>query len=180
MVNQSHYQRIQNLLQSAVADGAKVVSGGQAVDNQQFIAPTLLTDVSTDSTIMQQEIFGPVLPIMTYSNTDDVIAFINDNPKPLALYLFSSDKKFNAKVLQETSAGDTCINATMLHIIHHNLPFGGVNNSGIGKSGGYWGYMAFSHERSVLEDKFSSAAKMYPPYTDSVKKLIKMSLKLLS
>ncbi len=180
VVNQSHYQRIQNLLQSAVADGAKVVSGGQAVDNQQFIAPTLLTDVSTDSTIMQQEIFGPVLPIMTYSNTDDVIAFINDNPKPLALYLFSSDKKVNAKVLQETSAGDTCINATMLHIIHHNLPFGGVNNSGIGKSGGYWGYMAFSHERSVLEDKFSSAAKMYPPYTDSVKKLMKMSLKLLS
>jgi aldehyde dehydrogenase (NAD+) len=180
VVNQSHYQRIQSLLQSAVADGAKVIAGGQSVDHERFIAPTLLADVSTDSTIMQQEIFGPVLPIMTYSNTDDVIAFINNNPKPLALYLFSSDKKLNAKVLQETSAGDTCINATMLHIIHHNLPFGGVNNSGIGKSGGYWGYMAFSHERSVLEDKFSSAAKIFPPYTDSVKKLVKMSLKLLS
>jgi aldehyde dehydrogenase (NAD+) len=180
VVNQSHYQRIQSLLQSAVADGAKVIAGGQSVDNECFIAPTLLADVSTDSTIMQQEIFGPVLPIMTYSNTDDVIAFINNNPKPLALYLFSSDKKLNAKVLQETSAGDTSINATLLHSIHPNLPFGGVNNSGIGKSRGYWGYMAFSHERSVLEDKFSSSAILFPPYTGKVRKMIKMTLRLLS
>ena len=180
VVNQPHYQRIKGLLDSALADGAKVIKGGKTNDKKRFIAPTLLEGMTDDSLIMEQEIFGPLLPIVTYSDLDEVIAYINDRPKPLALYIFSSNKKRIDKILQETSAGDSCINATMMHYLHHNLPFGGVNNSGIGKSGGVWGFKAFSHERSVLEDKFSSTPMLYPPYTPKVKRMIKMALRLLS
>ena len=180
VVNQPHYQRIKGLLDSAVANGANVLAGGASDDKQRFIAPTLIDNMSDDSAIMQEEIFGPVLPIITYTELDEVISYINSKPKPLALYVFSSDKKRTQKILQETSAGDTCVNTTVIHFMHHNLPFGGVNNSGIGKSGGYWGFKAFSHERSVLVDKFSATNMLYPPYTEKVQKLIKMTLRLLS
>lgn len=180
VVNQPHYQRIKGLLDSALTSGAEVLAGGQTDDQQRYIAPTLLQGMSDNSSIMEQEIFGPLLPIIGYSDLDQAIANINDKPKPLALYIFSSDKKRTKKILQETSAGDSCINATMMHFLHHNLPFGGVNNSGIGKSGGFWGFKAFSHERSVLEDKFSSTPMLYPPYTPKVQKIIKMALRFLS
>lgn len=180
VVNQPHYQRIKGLLDSAIADGANVLAGGASDDKQRFIAPTLIDSMSENTAIMQEEIFGPVLPIITYTELDEAISYINSKPKPLALYVFSSDKKRTQKILQETSAGDTCVNTTVIHFMHHNLPFGGVNNSGIGKSGGYWGFKAFSHERSVLVDKFSAVNMLYPPYTAKVQKLIKMSLRLFS
>ena len=180
VVNQPHYQRIKGLLDSAIADGANVLAGGANDDKQRFIAPTLIDSMKDNSAIMQEEIFGPVLPIITYTDIDQAISYINNKPKPLALYVFSSDKKRTQKILQETSAGDTCVNTTVIHFMHHNLPFGGVNNSGIGKSGGYWGFKAFSHERSVLVDKFSATNMLYPPYTEKVQKLIKMTLRLLS
>lgn len=180
VVNQPHYQRIKGLLDSAISDGADILEGGASDDKQRFIAPTLIENMNDNSTIMLEEIFGPVLPIITYTELDEAISYINNNPKPLALYVFSSDKKRIQKILQETSAGDTCVNTTVMHFIHPNLPFGGVNNSGIGKSGGYWGFKAFSHERSVLVDKFSATNMLYPPYTEKVQKLIKMTLRLLS
>lgn len=180
VVNQPHYQRIKGLLDAAIADGANVLEGGASDDKQRYIAPTLIDSMSDNSSIMQEEIFGPVLPIVTYTDLDEAISYINNKPKPLALYVFSSDKKRIKKILQETSAGDTCVNTTVIHYMHHNLPFGGVNNSGIGKSGGYWGFKAFSHERSVLVDKFSAVNMLYPPYTPKVQKLIKMSLRLFS
>jgi aldehyde dehydrogenase (NAD+) len=146
----------------------------------QFIAPTLIEGMSDDSLIMHEEIFGPVLPIVTYSDIDAAIGYVNSKPKPLALYIYSNDSKVTDKVLQETSAGDSCVNQTVLHFLHQNLPFGGVNNSGIGKSGGVWGFRAFTHERSVLVDKFSSTSMLYPPYTPKVKKLIKTMTKVLT
>jgi aldehyde dehydrogenase (NAD+) len=180
VVNQSHYQRIKGLLNSALENGGQIVEGGHTDDTQRLIAPTIIEGMSDDSAIMQKEIFGPVLPLMAYREIDDVIAYINNRPKPLALYIFSSNKKRTAKIVQETSAGDSCVNTTVTHFIHENLPFGGVNNSGIGKSGGYWGFKAFSHERSVLVEKFSATSMLYPPYTPKVQKLIKTVLKLLS
>ena len=179
LVNQPHYQRIKGLLDSALTTGARVLAGGETDDQQRYISPTLLEGMSDNSSIMQQEIFGPLLPIIGYSDLDEAIATINSKPKPLALYVFSTDKKRTQKILQETSAGDSCINATMMHFMNHNLPFGGVNNSGIGKSGGFWGFKAFSHERSVLEDKLSCTSMLYPPYTPKVQKLIKMALRFL-
>ena len=129
---------------------------------------------------MQEEIFGPVLPVLDFIDIAAVIAEINSQPKPLALYAFSKDDRFIEKVIDETSAGDSAINATVIHVLHQNLPFGGVNNSGIGKSGGLWGFQAFSHQRSIVEDKLGLSAILSPPYTNKVKRLIKTALKFLS
>jgi len=178
VVNTSHYNRINRLLDDAKSQGGKLITGGQIDDAGRFIAPTLIEGMASDSAIMEEEIFGPLLPVITFSNIEEVIDVVNSKPKPLALYIYSTDKRNIDKVLCETSAGDTCVNQTMMHFLHHNLPFGGVNNSGIGKSGGVWGFNAFTHERSVLNDKFSSASMLHPPYTPKVRKLIKMAIKM--
>jgi aldehyde dehydrogenase (NAD+) len=180
VVNQMHYQRIKSLFENAVDKGASVIRGGEMIDQQRFIAPTLLADINPDSDIMQQEIFGPILPILEFLDIGTVIGEINSQPKPLALYVFSSDKRLVNQVIKQTSAGDSAINATVIHILHQNLPFGGVNNSGMGKSGGIWGFQAFSHQRSLVEDKLGLSAMLSPPYTAKVKKLIKTALKFLS
>lgn len=180
VVNQLHYQRIKSLVENAVEKGASVVTGGEMIDQQRFIAPTLLADINPDSDIMQEEIFGPVLPILEFSDVSTVIGDINNNPKPLALYVFSNDKRMVDQVIEQTSAGDSAVNATVIHILHQNLPFGGVNNSGIGKSGGIWGFQAFSHQRSVVEDKLGLSGMLSPPYTPNVRRLIKKALKFLS
>ena len=178
VVNTSHYNRINRLLEDAKSQGGKLITGGQIDDAGRFIAPTLIEGMASDSAIMEEEIFGPLLPVITFSKIEEVIDVVNSKPKPLALYIYSTDKRNIDKVLCETSAGDTCVNQTMMHFLHHNLPFGGVNNSGIGKSGGVWGFNAFTHERSVLNDKFSSASMLHPPYTPKVRKLIKMAIKM--
>ena len=180
VVNQMHYQRIKLLFENAVDKGARVIRGGEMIDEQRFIAPTLLADINPDSDIMQQEIFGPILPILEFLDIGTVIGEINSQPKPLALYVFSSDKRLIDQVIHQTSAGDSAINATVIHILHQNLPFGGVNNSGMGKSGGVWGFQAFSHQRSLVEDKLGLSAMLSPPYTAKVKQLIKTALKFLS
>jgi aldehyde dehydrogenase (NAD+) len=176
IANSAHHGRISGLLNDALAQGGQLITGGQIDDQQRFIAPTLVEGMSADSRIMQEEIFGPLMPILTFTDLDTVLEHINAQPKPLALYFYSSDRKAIDKVLKETSAGGTCINQTVMHFVHPNLPFGGVNNSGIGMSSGEWGFKAFSHERSVLEDKWGSTHLMHPPYTPKVKKIIKMAV----
>ena len=178
VVNSGHYQRISRLLSDAQDQGGTLITGGQTDDVSRFIAPTLIEGMAADSAIMHEEIFGPLLPVITFSDIDEVVTYVNSKPKPLALYIYSTDKSSIDKILSETSAGDTCVNQTMMHFLHHNLPFGGVNNSGIGKSGGVWGFNAFTHERSVLTDKFSSASMLHPPYTPKVRKIIKMAMKM--
>jgi aldehyde dehydrogenase (NAD+) len=180
VVNTAHHGRISALIKDATANGGKVLMGGETAKAGRFIAPTMIEGMSEDSAIMQEEIFGPVLPIITFSDLDEAVAYVNSKPKPLALYIYAQDKKAINKVLQETSAGDTCVNQTMMHFLHQNLPFGGVNNSGIGKSGGVWGFRAFTHERSVLVEKFSAAAMLHPPYTPKVLNMIKRTMKLVS
>jgi aldehyde dehydrogenase (NAD+) len=126
---------------------------------------------------MQEEIFGPVLPILAFTDLADVIGHINAEPKPLALYVFSKDNAAIERVLSQTSAGGSCVNMTVLHFSHANLPFGGVNNSGIGSSHGLFGFKAFSHERAVLREQMSAAAMLAPPYTAKVKTLIGLTMK---
>ena len=179
IVNRAHHSRVCGLLNDALAHNGKLITGGQVDDQQRFVAPTLIEDMSDDARIMQEEIFGPLLPVLTFSALDSVLDHINSQPKPLALYFYSRDREAIDRVLTETSAGGTCINQSVIHFAHPNLPFGGVNNSGIGMSGGEWGFRAFSHERSVLEDKWGSIHMMYPPYTPRVKKLIKRAVSIL-
>jgi aldehyde dehydrogenase (NAD+) len=180
MVNEKHFSRVKRLIDDATANGATIAAGGAAEIADKFIAPTLLTNVSASSEVMKEEIFGPVLPIISYRDIANPIAHINDNPKPLALYVYSKNQQTIERVITETSTGGACINMSMLHFSHANLPFGGVNNSGIGSSHGIFGFKAFSHERAVLRDQFSTIPMLFPPYTTRVKSIIKLTLKYLT
>lgn len=178
IVNNSHYRRVKSYLDNSVAAGAKVVYGGQHDDNDNFLAPTLVTDVPLNSDLMEKEIFGPVLPILTYRDINEVIELINSKEKPLALYMYSSKRKNINHVLDNTRAGTTAINNSAVQFFNNNLPFGGSNNSGIGKSHGHYGFLAFSNERAVLKQNIPGALEMLlPPYTDFKQKLIDLTIK---
>jgi aldehyde dehydrogenase (NAD+) len=174
IVNTRHTQRLAELLADAQKRGARVIVGGQVDVNACMIAPTLLDGVNAEMRIMQEEIFGPLLPILEYSDIAQVIAQINANPKPLALYVYTGDDKKANQIIAQTSSGGACINQCMMHNVQGNLPFGGVNNSGIGSTHGYHGFKAFSHERSVLTAGRLRLEKLFaPPYTPMRFKLIK-------
>lgn len=133
IVNRRHFQRVSNLIDDAKAKGAKILEGGVTDTGQNFIAPTLISNVSNDMEITREELFGPILPVIEYDDIDLVIKKINDNPKPLALYVFDKNKSFARDIIDRTSSGAVGINLTVVHFLHPGLPFGGVNNSGIGR-----------------------------------------------
>jgi aldehyde dehydrogenase (NAD+) len=180
IVNTRHTARVKALLDDAQARGAKPLTGAVVQESSCYIAPTLLTDIPADARIMQEEIFGPLLPIIPYRDLDDVIARINADQKPLALYIWSRNSANIDKVLQRTSSGGACVNDSVTQFLHGSLPFGGVNNSGIGNSHGHFGFKAFSHERAVLRTFFNvTRLLIFPPFTDRIKSLIKMLLRIV-
>lgn len=178
IVNERHTQRVAGLLADAKQKGAKVLYGDFVNEKDHFVAPTLLADCPANAKIMQDEIFGPLLPIISYKNLDEVVARINADPKPLALYIFSRNEANIENVMKNTTAGGACINHSLVHFSHGNLPFGGVNNSGIGSSHGFWGFRAFSHEKSVVRTRFMMAKMFFPPYTDFKRKNLQNTIKL--
>ncbi len=149
IVNPQNFARVKGLFDDAVANGATVAVGGQLEESDLTVHPTLLTDVTPDMAILQEEIFGPVLPVMTYENLDDVIEYIEQRDKPLALYVYSPNPDNVEKVLNRTSSGGVTVNGVFSHYLENNLPFGGVNGSGMGSYHGQFGFKAFSHERAV-------------------------------
>jgi aldehyde dehydrogenase (NAD+) len=180
IINHRHFERLSRLLDDATAHGATILAGGTSDAAQKFIAPTLLTGAGEHTAIMQEEIFGPLLPILSYSDLAEPIVAINAQPKPLALYVYTKDHAHADRVLTETSAGGSCVNASIVQFVHDNLPFGGINNSGLGNAHGFYGFRAFSHERPILEDKFSVVPMFFPPYTPRVKQMIKWTVRYLS
>ena len=172
MVHSRHAQRVVALVDDAVAQGARVLAGGAHDAQRRYVAPTLLAEVPDAARIAQEEIFGPVLPIAPFDSLDEVIARINAAPKPLALYLWSRDAGAVEQLRSETSSGSFCVNLCLQQYAHQNLPFGGVNNSGIGNAHGFFGFKAFSHERAVLAGgPFSALKLLFPPYTPGKVKL---------
>ncbi|MEJ0040382.1 MAG: aldehyde dehydrogenase family protein [Gammaproteobacteria bacterium] len=149
IVNEQNFARIQKLFDDAVAKGAKVAVGGTLEQSDRTIHPTLLTDVTPDMQIMQEEIFAPIVPVVTYRNIDEVIAHISGRAKPLALYIYSNDQNTIDKILSKTSSGGVTINGFFSHYLENQLPFGGVNQSGMGSYHGVFGFRAFSHERAI-------------------------------
>ncbi len=178
IVNSRHHARVKGLLDDAVSRGAKLEFGGETRAEDNYFAPTAVTGVKNDMKIMQEEIFGPLLPIVTFRDVQEAIDHINANPKPLALYVYSRNNRTIKRVIENTSAGGTCINTIIVQYLHGNLPFGGVNNSGIGNAHGFWGFKAFSHERAVVRDLFASTLLLAPPYTNFIRKLIKFLLRI--
>lgn len=149
IVNAQNFTRIRKLFEDAVAKGARVAVGGTLEEADRTIHPTLLTDVTPDMLIMQEEIFGPIVPVLTYRDLDEVIGYISGRPKPLALYIYSNSQDNIEKVLSRTSSGGVTINGFFSHYLENRLPFGGVNQSGMGSYHGVFGFRAFSHERAV-------------------------------
>jgi aldehyde dehydrogenase (NAD+) len=149
IVNAQNFARVKRLFDDAIARGAKVAVGGVLEETDLTIHPTLLTDVTPDMLIMQEEIFAPIVPVLTYDRLDDVIAHIESRDKPLAMYIYSNNQATIDKVLSRTSSGGVTINGFFSHYLENKLPFGGVNQSGMGSYHGYYGFKAFSHERAV-------------------------------
>lgn len=173
IINQRHSRRVAELVDDAVARGATVLSGGAIDIAQHFVSPTLLGSIPADARIMHEEIFGPVLPMIKFKNIENVIDQINQGPKPLALYIWSRAERDIERISEQTSSGATCINHVGVHFLHHNLPFGGVNNSGIGSYHGEWGIRAFSHERAFLRTRVMLAKMFFPPYTQRMRKIVR-------
>ena len=149
IVNEPNFARIKKLFDDAVAKGARIAVGGTLEQDDRTIHPTMLTDVTPDMLIMQEEIFGPVVPVLTYKTIDDVIEYISGRAKPLALYMYSNNQDNIDKVLSRTSSGGVTINGFFSHYLENKLPFGGVNQSGMGSYHGVFGFKAFSHERAI-------------------------------
>ncbi|GAB1539950.1 aldehyde dehydrogenase [Scytonema sp. NUACC21] len=164
IVNQRHFNRLVDLIK----DG-EIRLGGETNPTERYIAPTVLDNVGLTDPIMQEEIFGPILPIVEYTDIQEALDLINSKPKPLALYLFSNNKSLQQRVLQETSSGGVCINDTIVHYGVSSLPFGGVGDSGIGKYHGKASFDTFSHYKSVLHRSFLfNSNLLYPPYKDKL------------
>ncbi|MBC7428966.1 MAG: aldehyde dehydrogenase family protein [Bacteriovorax sp.] len=167
MVDVKAYER----LAVKIKDEKKLMDDETQKD-QKFIPPTLLTDVQLNSPIMEDEIFGPILPLLTYKNVDTVLDYIRANPKPLALYVFSKSRKMIKKVLMGTTSGGAAINHVVLHLANPNLPFGGVGHSGMGSYHGEFGFKTFSHERAVLKQgRFTLSNLYFPPYDTFMSRL---------
>ncbi len=181
IVNARHTSRIKTLLDDAKANGARVLTGGGSSQYECFVQPTLLDQVPQNARIMDEEIFGPLLPVIGYSSLDEVIAHINEGQKPLALYIYSRSNANIDKVLSKTVSGGACVNHALIQFLHGNLPFGGINNSGMGNAHGHYGFKAFSHERAVVRTQFSFAATLFKAGEVPllVRKAIKSAYKIL-
>ena len=179
--NSPDYVRIATISKTerlaAFLNGAKIFTGGDINIQEKYLAPTIIDSVKPDDPIMQEEIFGPFLPVMEFDDLDKVISFINSRPKPLAFYYFSTNSRKQKEILTKTTSGGGCINDVLMHIANDHLPFGGVGNSGIGSYHGKYSFEVFSHSRSILKKaNFIDVPIRYAPYGNKIK-LLKMIIK---
>jgi aldehyde dehydrogenase (NAD+) len=166
IINDHHFARLACMLK-----GGEIIIGGDLKPAERYIAPTVIDNVLPEHDIMKEEIFGPILPVIDYDMLDDAVAFVNERPKPLALFFFSKNRKKQERVLRETSSGGGCINETFVHEINYCLPFGGVGTSGIGKYHGKFSYDTFSNKKGVMKKTFLFDLTLRcPPYRDKFKK----------
>ena len=173
IVSEKHFARVMRLL-----EGQRAVVGGTFDAATRFVAPTLLDDVRPDSPIMQEEIFGPILPMLEYDALDEVISFIRGREKPLALYLFTKDQQTERRILDTCSFGGGCINDTIIHLATTHMPFGGVGASGMGSYHGKKSFETFTHMRSIVKKSMLLDLPMrYHPYSDGKLRIVKRFMK---
>lgn len=172
IINQRNFDRLLGLI-----DKEKIYHGGKQNERTRYIEPTILTNISWEDTVMQDEIFGPILPVLTYSDFDQALEKLLHFEKPLAAYLFSNTKSQKDKFLRNFSFGGGCINDTLMHIANQHLPFGGIGNSGMGSYHGAFGFDAFSHKKAVIKkSNWLEPDIKYPPYSETKAKWIKRLL----
>ena len=169
IINATNFDRLQKLI-----DKDKIYFGGESNREKRFIRPTILQNITFDDEIMQDEIFGPILPIIAYKNIDEAIQKVKERPKPLSCYIYSKNRKIIGKIVQEVSFGGGAINDSVMHLSNSNLPFGGVGLSGIGCYHGKFGFDTFSHQKSILDKPYWFESRIkYSPYSVKKLKLIK-------
>ncbi len=181
IVSDRHYQRLEGLVSEAEGRGAKKLSVDPDRDSrspkERKFPPTLLLNVNDHMRVMQDEIFGPVLPIVTFKELEEAIAYVNDRPRPLALYYFDNDEERQRDVLRNTVSGGATINDCLLHQVQDDLPFGGVGPSGMGAYHGREGFETFSHKKAVFQQsRFNAGKFLLPPYGERIDKILKMLL----
>lgn len=170
MINRKHFERVLGLI-----DREKLVCGGEYEADTLRIAPTVLRDVTEEDAVMQEEIFGPVLPVLTVASMDEACAFVKKRPRPLALYLFTADRKTEERFLREVSFGGGCVNDTIIHLATSEMGFGGVGNSGMGSYHGRKSFETFSHEKSMVKKyNWLDLRMRYQPYNGIKEKLVRM------
>jgi aldehyde dehydrogenase (NAD+) len=175
IVNDQHFRRLRGLLEAG--GYAEAVVGGQMEESERYFAPTVLRGVSRHAGVMQEEIFGPILPVLAVDDVDEAIGFVNARPKPLALYVFSSSDATVRRVLNRTSSGGACVNTAVVHAAVPGLPFGGVGGSGMGAYHGRAGFETFSHRRAVLtKPPHPDPSLGYPPYTKLKQRVLRWAL----
>lgn len=176
ILNQHHYKRLSGLVSDAQTQGARVIRLGTNSDDDHVLAPVLLLNVTPQMAVMQEELFGPVLPVLTYRTLDEAIAFINARPRPLALYYFGEKRAERDRLLSRTISGNVTINGTLMHYAQDDLPFGGVGDSGFGAYHGKEGFLALTHPRGIYKQgRFNAATLLQPPFgklTDIITKFI--------
>ena len=172
IINLKHFHRLQALMNEG-----NIVFGGETDENQLFISPTIIDDVTWDSSIMQEEVFGPLFPIMTFTDLKEIVDELSRREKPLALYLYTTDKASEELIINNVSFGGGCVNATLMHMLNTNLPFGGVGNSGHGNYMGRWSIETFTHKKGILNRALTDdPSPVFPPYEDHVKYVKQMYL----
>lgn len=172
IINERNFERLEKMI-----DREKVVFGGETNREKRYISPTVLDNVTWDDAVMQEEIFGPILPILTYKNLETAIQTVVEGEKPLSAYLFSNDTKEQELFTEKLSFGGGCINDTLMHLSNDRLPFGGVGNSGIGHYHGKFGFIAFSHQKAILKkSNYLEPELKYPPYSDAKLNILKKLL----
>lgn len=172
IINEKHFNRLISLL-----DNGTVVTGGEYNPLRNQISPTILDNISIHSPIMQEEIFGPILPVLTFTKLDEVITYVKEHPKPLAAYYFTNDKRREQYVMKHLSFGGGCINDTIMHLANSTMPFGGVGDSGMGGYHGKYSFDTFSHKKSMMKKAlWPDLPFRYPPYKEKYFKILKMIL----
>ncbi len=166
IINRLHHNRINDLMADAIEKGADIEFGGKSDRANLRFTPTLLSNVSMESRVMTEEIFGPILPMIPYADLDKAIDIINEKEKPLSLYVYSKSRKNIRRIKKETSSGMMSINDNVIQFAHPNLPIGGVNNSGFGKAHGYEGFLAFSNQKAIVKQRIGLTIPktVYPPF----------------
>lgn len=172
IINERNFDRLEKMI-----DREKVVFGGETNREKRYISPTVLDNVTWEDLVMQEEIFGPILPILTYKNLETAMQTVVEGEKPLSAYLFSNDAKEQELFTEKLSFGGGCINDTLMHLSNDRLPFGGVGNSGIGHYHGKFGFIAFSHQKAILKkSNYLEPQLKYPPYSDAKLNILKKLL----
>ncbi|MEG1312230.1 MAG: aldehyde dehydrogenase [Romboutsia sp.] len=173
IVNENHFKRLKSLI-----DYEKIVYGGNTEENTLKIEPTIINNVQLDDKIMEEEIFGPILPILEFRNFNDLTKIISKHKNPLALYVFTNNKSFENDIINTISFGGGCVNDTIMHITNHNMPFGGVGYSGMGSYHGKRSFETFTHQKSIMKSSKIDIPIKYPPYSNTSFKLLKKVFKI--